>query len=237
MLQSPFEGTFLQHLTSFWQAVWRLRCILQRGLRFHSFDEIVLQARQIIQDPWITSRASSRCRRDRRGSRVQPPQDLPGWHVYYSDGASRTAHADGRVGSCGALLQVDGHTISEVAIFLGDVTNNVAEYEGVLCSLRHAMTSDATSICIRVDSMLVCQQLNGSWACKSPDLTPCYTLALQLLQILRTRTNTVDVRVQHVFPEYNSNADSLANYAIDNVNDHSGGRSVVMISNWPTRAI
>ena len=159
---------------------------------------------------------------------IAPPQICEDFVIFFSDGASRRSNAVDYEGSCGALLKVQNATIAKVAIFLHDVTNNVAEYEGVLCSFRHARTSAYTKICIRVDSMLIAQQLNGQWACRNPDLIPLYTEALDHLSFLRSASHIHEVVVEHIYREYNAEADSLANIAIDTYDSriHRFGRVI-----------
>ena len=101
------------------------------------------------------------------------------------------------------------------AVFLGDVSNNVAEYRGVILSLEYAVASPAPYLCFRVDSMLVAKHLSGVWACHSPALVELYSHALDLLSRLRSNDHVLDVLVEHIYREFNADADSLANLAID----------------------
>ena len=47
-----------------------------------------------------------------------------------------------------ALLRFSGITLSRYAVYLGDATNNEAEYGGILVVLRHALATEHTRICI-----------------------------------------------------------------------------------------
>ena len=100
-----------------------------------------------------------------------------------------------------------------VSLLFGDVTNNVAEYEGILSCLRHARLRGHTRVCFRVDSLLIANHVLGQWACRATYLTPHYTEALMLLRVMKDAS--CEITIQHVYREYNSDADSLANYAID----------------------
>ena len=60
--------------------------------------------------------------------------------------------------SYGALLQLDGVTIARLAVYIGDSTNNEAEYQGVLAVLRHAVSSQRNRICRYGDSKLILSQ-------------------------------------------------------------------------------
>ena len=95
---------------------------------------------------------------------------------------------------------------------MGDYSNNESEYEGAKLVLQHACRNiDANPVCFRFDSLLVARQLQGKWACRSPNLVPLYKRALHLLMTLRTKPAVYDVTVEHVYGEFNSDADGLAN--------------------------
>ena len=115
--------------------------------------------------------------------------------------------------------------MAHFARFLGSFTNNHAEYTGIMHCLQHATQKDFPRICFRIDSMLVARHLQGDWACRAEQLVPMYEQCLGLLRQLRESPHTREVFVQHVYREYNSDADGLANYALDTyrVEEHSNG--------------
>jgi ribonuclease HI len=117
--------------------------------------------------------------------------------------------------SFGALLRVNGVTLSRYGAYLGDNTNNEAEYQGVLAVLRHALSSRFTRICIYGDSKLVVQQLNGLWQCKAINLAEFYEQGLGMVRRLREACAPGCFTLAHVYREFNVDADSLANEAID----------------------
>ena len=131
-----------------------------------------------------------------------------------------------RQGSFGAVLQKDGVTLAEVAVYLGDVTNNIAEYTGAVEALMHSQNIKNHSVCFRFDSLLVIKQLQGLWACRAPHLQRFYETCLTILQSLRNRASVPNVRIEHVYREYNSIADGLANEAIDSYDNNGDGRVV-----------
>ena len=105
---------------------------------------------------------------------------------------------------------------------IGDCSNNVAEYMGVLAALRDAVNRpQVRSFRFQVDS--VAKQLNCLWRCSCPDLLHFYRDSLDLLEVLRRRC--ADVIVAHIYREFNAEADSLANEALD------GLRSIIQ-SAW-----
>ena len=122
--------------------------------------------------------------------------------------------------------------LGKVAVFLGGATNNIAEYNGILLALQYATMNPCQRFCFQVDSLLVAKQLSGEWACKSPDLLPLYERALDLLATLRDDALVEDIIVEHIYREYNSEADALANIGIDSFvsETHANGR--VVSKNW-----
>ena len=89
----------------------------------------------------------------------------------------------------------------------------MAEYEGLLASMRRAARKRDKEVIFEVDSMLLARQIGHVWACRSPSLTPYYEKCLQLGDTLDARGITWSIR--HIYREYNQAADSLSNEAID----------------------
>ncbi len=62
-----------------------------------------------------------------------------------------------------------GTVLAELAEYIGDTTNNVAEYRGAIAGLRHAHEIDAQAkVEVRLDSKLVVEQMSGRWQVKHP---------------------------------------------------------------------
>ena len=125
------------------------------------------------------------------------------------DGGSR-----GNPGPAGIGVTVStdaGEPLYELGEFLGDCTNNFAEYTALVRGLRAAVALGAKKLLIRADSELVVRQLNGQYKVKSPDLKPLYLQAIKLIQQIGP------VTVAHVYRESNSRADALANLAVDSL--------------------
>lgn len=93
--------------------------------------------------------------------------------VLYSDGGSR-----GNPGpSSAAFVIVDtenNQTIEEDGVYLGITTNNQAEYHGLRLGIERAIEKGILSIECRMDSMLVVNQLNGSYHIKNRELWPIF---------------------------------------------------------------
>ncbi|MGQ0570209.1 MAG: serine hydrolase, partial [Armatimonadota bacterium] len=125
----------------------------------------------------------------------------------FIDGASR-----GNPGPAGLGVVVHdgrGRVVAEIAEFLGETTNNVAEYRALLRGLQDADTRGASELEVYADSDLLVKQLQGSYRVKSANLIPLHAEALQALSEFR------QWRIAHIPRMKNAAADALANRAID----------------------
>lgn len=127
------------------------------------------------------------------------------------DGGSR-----GNPGPAGAgvlIRNADGDALLEAGYFLGEMTNNQAEYHALLRALSFAVDAGIAELSIRSDSELLVRQLNGAYRVKSPQIIPLFNEASGLLRKLSRW------RAEHVFRERNQEADALANRAMDERED------------------
>ena len=127
--------------------------------------------------------------------------------IAYTDGAAR-----GNPGPAGAgVYIVDMHDVfvDEAQLYLGEATNNVAEYRALLLALDRLEALGAKEVIIRADSQLMIRQLTGEYRVKNEGLKPLYTEARARLR------SFVSVTLEHVPRELNKDADRLANRAID----------------------
>ncbi|MGY3201399.1 bifunctional RNase H/acid phosphatase [Streptomyces sp. TE5632] len=102
-----------------------------------------------------------------------------------------------------------GETLREAAEHLGVVTNNVAEYSGLLAGLRAARELDPeATVHVRMDSKLVVEQMSGRWKIKHPGIKPLAAEAARVFPPGR-------VTYEWIPREQNKHADRLANEAMD----------------------
>lgn len=133
--------------------------------------------------------------------------------IAYTDGGAR-----GNPGPAGVGVQIqdsDGKVLKEVSKFLGNATNNFAEYNGVLIALQtlKAMFGKTTKdmhVEIRLDSELVKKQLNAEYQIKEPGLVP-YFIEIHNLRV----SHFPQLSFTHIPREKNKEADRLANEAMD----------------------
>jgi ribonuclease HI len=110
----------------------------------------------------------------------------------------------------GAVVQsASGETLAELSGPLTHATNNVAEYTGLIETLRWCHERGIGTVHVRSDSLLLVQQMRGVYKVKSEGLKPLHAQA----RLLAYRIG--DVTFEHVRRELNKEADRLANVAMD----------------------
>lgn len=93
--------------------------------------------------------------------------------------------------------------------FVGEnITNNVAEYNGLILGLMEAVKRGLSTLHVFGDSLLIIKQMQGAYAVKAPQLQKCYQSAKVLEKQL------VTVTYAHVYRTDNQRADALANAAV-----------------------
>lgn len=137
-------------------------------------------------------------------------ENAPGPFILNSDGASR-----GNPGPAGAGFAIykGGRLVEAQAQYLGEQTNNQAEYNALILGLERALNLGATEVVARADSELMVRQLNGEYKVKNAALKGLYNRAIELIGRLDS------FKAEHVPREGNTEADALANRAIDEFAD------------------
>ncbi len=129
--------------------------------------------------------------------------------IIYTDGGAR--NNPGPAGA-GAVILEGERVLAEVKKYLGEQTNNWAEYEAVVLALREAkkMGLEDREIEVRADSKLIVEQISGHWKIKEP------ALKLQHAKV-RAMISADFLRIKFVYVprEENTVADRLANEAMD----------------------
>jgi len=102
-----------------------------------------------------------------------------------------------------------GNPVAERNRYLGEATNNVAEYEAVLLALELARELAASEVEVVNDSELVARQIGGQYRVKQEHLKPLHR---QVMDALRGFERW---QVRSVRREHNVRADELVNEALD----------------------
>ena len=123
------------------------------------------------------------------------------------DGGSR-----GNPGPAAAAAVValpDGEVVHERTAYLGEATNNVAEYRAVLLGLEAARELGAQEVEVINDSELVARQIGGEYKVKHAGLKPLF------IETMRALRQFDKWAVRSVRREANERADELVNEALD----------------------
>jgi ribonuclease HI len=103
----------------------------------------------------------------------------------------------------------DGEVIAERHEYIGEATNNVAEYRALLLGLELARELGAREVDVVNDSELVARQIGGQYKVKHAGLRPFYELAMEALRGFDRWS------VRNVPRADNAEADALVNQALD----------------------
>jgi ribonuclease HI len=128
--------------------------------------------------------------------------------IIYTDGGAR-----GNPGPSGIGVVIYDETknkIAEISEYIGEGTNNRAEYKAVIAALKKAVELKAEQLEFYLDSELVVKQLNREYKVKNADLAPLF------LQIHNLSVSFKKIIYRHVRREMNKEADKLVNLALDN---------------------
>ncbi|MGH7382011.1 MAG: ribonuclease HI family protein [Candidatus Methylomirabilales bacterium] len=140
-----------------------------------------------------------------RRSRQPAPQSL----VLHIDGAARGNPGPAGIGV--VMRDEAGDFREEHQAYIGEATNNVAEYEALIFGLRKARELGYAAIKVFSDSELLVRQIRGEYRVKHPRLRKFYDQVQSLLRSFDA------VEIAHVRRGMNAQADLLANRAIEAV--------------------
>lgn len=125
----------------------------------------------------------------------------------FTDGGSRNNPGPAATGV--VIKNEMGKTIANYGEYLGEQTNNYAEYMATISGLKKALELGATEAECIVDSKLVCEQLNRNWKVKEPTLQKLFIEAYNLMQKFKK------VKIKHVLRAGNKEADAEVNKILD----------------------
>jgi ribonuclease HI len=103
----------------------------------------------------------------------------------------------------------EGDVLGERNAYIGEATNNVAEYRALLLGLELARDLGAREVEVVNDSELVARQVGGEYKVKNPGLKPLFVEAMRALRDFDAWA------VRTVKREENARADELVNEALD----------------------
>lgn len=107
------------------------------------------------------------------------------------------------------IRDAKGEIIARLKKYIGQSTNNVAEYFGLIAALDYAENHSIRALHVHSDSELLVKQMRGQYKVRSEDLRPLFERAKKMSQSFES------FRIDHVYREQNREADALANQAMD----------------------
>lgn len=193
-----------------------------KGARFKAFDTleeantfitnggIINATPEVNVKPPPVPHKNKRLRSEQNEAKNQDSdtEKLPtGWYLLKCDGGCRNPS----LGAGGAVLWNHEHkVIFEQGILLNDaVTNNVAEYTGVLLGLRLALQHSVKKIRVQLDSKLIVMQVKGEWQINAEHLIPLYK------QVKQLQSQFEEFSIEHCYRECNTIADAVCNKIMD----------------------
>jgi len=127
--------------------------------------------------------------------------------VLNTDGGARGNPGPAGIGV--VIRNPEGRVVAEHKEYIGEATNNVAEYRALLKGLTEVEKLGAGEVRVNMDSELIVRQMEGKYKIKEPTLQKLAAEAFGLIKNFKRVTFT------HVRRELNKEADLLVNQAID----------------------
>lgn len=125
------------------------------------------------------------------------------------------------------MRDAKGEIVARLKKYIGQNTNNVAEYFGLIAALDYAQTHALRALRVESDSELLVKQMRGQYKVKSAELRPLFERARKMAAGLES------FRIEHVYREQNREADALVNQALDETG--RGGASAAPTRETPMR--
>jgi ribonuclease HI len=127
------------------------------------------------------------------------------WEIYV-DGAS--SGNPGPSGAGIAIFDSEGNELHLESVYLGTMTNNMAEYEALLRALGKAAELGGQDVLVNTDSLLVASQVQGLYKIKNE------VLREYVGKVKKTITLFNCFKIQYIPREKNKVADKLAKEGI-----------------------
>ncbi|MFN3301432.1 MAG: ribonuclease HI family protein [Patescibacteria group bacterium] len=127
--------------------------------------------------------------------------------IIYTDGGARGNPGPAAIGII--IYDENRNLIKKYSKFIGETTNNQAEYEAVIQALKEAKQLMAEEIDCYLDSKLLVGQLNRKFKIKDQELSKAFIKIWNLSQSFKK------INFFYIPREKNKEADALVNLAID----------------------
>ena len=131
----------------------------------------------------------------------------------FTDGGARGNPGPAAIGA--VIYDGQNDELGTVSEYIGEATNNVAEYQAIVRALEHTATVvddiKAYQVTLKLDSQLAERQLNGAYKVKDQTLKGYFDQVKELVR------EFASVEFVHVRREENKVADKLVNEALDSM--------------------
>lgn len=134
-------------------------------------------------------------------------------YLIHTDGGARGNPGPAAIGV--VIRKSDGGLKKDYGEYIGEATNNEAEYQAVIFALKKLKQligkydASEAKVEIRLDSELLERQMNGHYKITDKDLQPLF------LKIWNLKVDFNEVTFKHIPREDNQDADRLVNVALD----------------------
>jgi ribonuclease HI len=127
--------------------------------------------------------------------------------IINTDGGARGNPGPAGIGA--VIKDEEGNIILTISEYIGETTNNQAEYRAVIAAIEKSKEIGAEELEFILDSELVVNQLKREYKVKNKELAPLF------VKIYNASLSFKKVSFRHVRRELNKEADKLANEAMD----------------------
>jgi ribonuclease HI len=103
----------------------------------------------------------------------------------------------------GVVIRIGTKTVKTISRFIGQGTNNIAEYTALIVALQEALILKADEVSVKADSELMVKQVTGAYAVKHENIKPLFA------QVKHLAGGFKSFQITHVPREQNSEADAL----------------------------
>jgi ribonuclease HI len=139
-------------------------------------------------------------------TKAQESHEIQENYVLFFDGCCK---GNPGPGGAGAVLYKDGLEIWSDCEYVGKkVTNNVAEYTGLIIGLKQSVKLGIKNIIVNGDSQLAIKQIRGEYKVTSENLIELYKTVKQLEKLFDR------ILYNHVYRKDNKRADELSNQGL-----------------------
>ncbi|MFA6466425.1 MAG: ribonuclease HI family protein [Patescibacteria group bacterium] len=124
----------------------------------------------------------------------------------FTDGGARGNPGPAAIGG---VIYDGKNKIADFSQYIGQTTNNQAEYQALLKGLDLALSNNIQNLECFLDSELVVKQMNKEYKVKDKELAKIF------VKVYNLSLKFKKISFSHIRREYNKEADALVNKALD----------------------